>query len=110
MSVSLSWNIGREKKSREQLSPIPSQSTGEHLDAQVAVLRCSILPGLNVVVVCNEQALQFYYDTDSTRIAVRFKNGASDLVFFLFADNLGSTKVTNDPNGLTPHLRWVQVW
>ena len=35
----------------------------------------------------------------------------------MFTDHLGSTKVTiiprfwgERPNGLTPYLRWVQVW
>jgi hypothetical protein len=41
---------------------------------------------------------------------MRLVNGTTDLVFFLFADQLGSTNVTSDQNGLTPHLRWVQVW
>jgi hypothetical protein len=41
---------------------------------------------------------------------MRIKNDETDLVFFLFTDHLGSTNVTSDPSGLTPYLRWVQVW
>ena len=41
---------------------------------------------------------------------MRIEDGTNDLVFYLFADHLGSTNVTSDPSGQTPHLRWVQVW
>jgi hypothetical protein len=40
---------------------------------------------------------RFYYYAGSARIAMRIKNGPTDLVFFLFADHLGSTNVTIIP-------------
>jgi len=53
---------------------------------------------------------RFYYYADSARIAIRIKNGDTDLVFFLFADQLGSTNVTSDPNGLMVSLSLYMPW
>ena len=41
---------------------------------------------------------------------MRIKNGATDLVFFLFTDHLGSTNVTSDPNGLMVSLNLYMPW
>ena len=41
---------------------------------------------------------------------LRNKNGPTDLVFFLFADHLGSTNVTSDPNGLMVSLSLYKPW
>jgi RHS repeat-associated protein len=41
---------------------------------------------------------------------MRIKNGATDLVFFLYADQLGSTNVTSDPNGLMIGLSLYKPW
>ena len=53
---------------------------------------------------------RFYYYAGSARIAMRIKNGPTDLVFFLFTDHLGSTNVTSDPNGLMVSLSLYMAW
>jgi RHS repeat-associated protein len=37
-------------------------------------------------------------------------DGINNLVFFLFADHLGSTNVTSDPNGLMVSLSLYMAW
>ena len=53
---------------------------------------------------------RFYYYAGSARIAMRIKNGPTDLVFFLFADHLGSTNVTSDPSGQIVGLSLYMPW
>jgi RHS repeat-associated protein len=53
---------------------------------------------------------RFYYYADSARIAMRIKNGDTNLVFFLFTDQLGSTNVTSDSNGLMVSLSLYMPW
>ncbi len=45
------------------------------------------------------QVWKKYYYAGSARIAMRVINGGSDQVFYLFADHLGGTNVTADPDG-----------
>jgi hypothetical protein len=40
---------------------------------------------------------RYYYYAGPARIAMRIKNGETNLVFFLFTDHLGSTNVTINP-------------
>jgi RHS repeat-associated protein len=53
---------------------------------------------------------RFYYYAGDTRIAMRLVNGTTDLVFFLFTDQLGSTNVTSDQNGLMVSLSRYKPW
>jgi hypothetical protein len=53
---------------------------------------------------------RFYYYAGEARIAMRVINGANDLVFFLFADYLGSTDVTRDPSGQIVGLSLYMPW
>ena len=52
----------------------------------------------------------FIYYASSNRIAMRIKDNTHNLVFFLFADQLGSTNVTSDQNGLMVSLSRYKPW
>jgi hypothetical protein len=53
---------------------------------------------------------RFYYYAGSTRIAMRIRDNTSEPLFFLFADQLGSTNVVSDPNGLLVSLSLHMPW
>jgi hypothetical protein len=53
---------------------------------------------------------RFYYYAGDARIAMRVINGTTDLVFFLFADQLGSTNVTSDQSGQIVGLSLYMPW
>jgi RHS repeat-associated protein len=53
---------------------------------------------------------RFYYYAGSARIAMRIKDNTNSLVFYLFADHLGSTNVTSDPSGQLVSLSLYKAW
>jgi hypothetical protein len=60
---------------------------------------------------------RYYNYAGSARIAMRVRDDTYNLVFYLFADHLGSTNVTitprflgEQPQQVVTAPRWVQAW
>jgi hypothetical protein len=71
----------------------------------------TITPSSTYIHVTLTSPVWRYYDyAGSARIAMRVRDDTHNLVFYLFADHLGSTNVTSDPSGQLVSLSRYKPW